>query len=199
MARKIVAAVAVASVLSGCAHVQRIDPVASGPELDDLNRALQGQRVSVELVSKVPHRLGVTLSAESVRVAADSTFLILLCEPSDASALWGEPSYGVKRDTTLSTSAISRVTATSRLRGALEGALVGLGIGGAGGALWGAATGQSPDLGPPSAGKGAAFNGVFFGVLGLIVGLVYGVVVGSKDVYDFTEGPAESSQRGTRR
>jgi hypothetical protein len=199
MGRRLVAVVAVASILSGCAHVHRIDPVASGPELDELNRALQGKRISVELVSKVSHGLGVKLNAESVRVAADSTSLTLLREPSDVEALWGKPGYGVKRDTTLSTSAISRMTITNRLRGALDGALIGLGIGGTGGALWGAATGESPDLGPPSASKGAAFNGVLFGVLGLVVGLVRGVVVGSSDVYDFTEGPGESSQRDTSR
>ncbi len=199
MGRRLVAFVAVASVLSGCAHVHRIDPVASGPELDELNRGLQRREVSVELVSSVPYRPGVKLRAESVRVAADSTSMTLLREPSDVEALWGKPRYGVKRDTTLSTSAIIRVTISNRFRGALDGALIGLGIGGTGGALWGAATGESPDLGPPSASKGAAFNGVLFGVLGLVVGLVYGVVAGSSDVYDFTEGPGESSQRDTRR
>jgi hypothetical protein len=199
MVRRIVAVVAVASVLSGCAHVHRIDPVASGSELDELNRALQRKRVSVELVSSVPHRLGGKLFAESVHVAADSTSLTLLREPGDVEALWSRPSYGVKRDTTLSTSAISRMTITNIFRGALDGALIGLGIGGTGGAVWGAATGESPDLGPPSASKGAAFNGVVFGMLGLVVGLVCGVVVGSKDVYDFTEEPGELSQRDTRR
>jgi hypothetical protein len=193
MGRRLVALVAVASVLSGCAHVHRIDPAASGPELDDLNRHLQHREVSVELVSSAAYRPGVSLRAESVRVAADSTSLSLLHEPGDISALLelGEAKYSARRDITLGTSAIGRVSTRNRFRGALDGALIGLGIGGTGGALWGAATGESPYLGPPSAAKGAAFNGVVFGVLGLAVGLVYGAILGSRDVYALTEGSRE--------
>jgi hypothetical protein len=189
MGRRLVALVAVASVLSGCAHVHQIDPAASGAVLDDLNRHLQHREVSVELVSSAPYRAGASLRAENVRVAADSTSLSLLHGRDDVSALLylGAPKYSARRDITLRTSAISRVSARNRFRGALDGALIGLGIAGTGGVLWGAATGQSPDLGPPSAAKGAAFNGVFFGVLGLAVGLVCGAIFGSRDVYAFAE------------
>ena len=183
MARKIVAVVAVASLLSGCTHVHRIDPVASGPELDDLNRALQRRRVSVEAVGSVPHRRHVKLRAEGVRVAADSTSLIVLREPSEISGLWGEPRYGVKRDTTLSTSAIRRMTATTRLQGAVDGAVVGLGMGVALGAILGA-TGPKGLL---TTGEAAAAGGLILGALAAGVGLVVGATVGSREVYDFVD------------
>jgi outer membrane murein-binding lipoprotein Lpp len=186
MASRIVAAVAVASVLSGCAHVHRIDPVASGSDLEDLNRAVQRRQVSVELVSSVPHRAGVTLRAEGVRVGADSTSLTLLLEPSEVSALWGEPSYGANRDSTLSTSAISRVTTRNRLRGAFDGVLVGLGVGVALGAVVGAVLATSdPWFGPVE--EAIPASGLFFGIVGTGVGLVTGAIVGSREAYDFVD------------
>jgi hypothetical protein len=83
MARRIVAAVALLTVLSGCAHVHRIDLVRSESDLQDLNRAVRHRRVSVQVAHRVPHRLPMTLRAESVRAAADSTSLTLLLEPGD--------------------------------------------------------------------------------------------------------------------
>jgi hypothetical protein len=186
MVRRIVAVVAVAFVLSGCTHVHRIDPVASASELDDLNRALQRRRVSVELVSRYPWGLGEKLVAEGVCVAADSTSLTLLLEPADFSALWGVRSYGVKRDTTLSTSAISRMTTTNRFRGTLDGGLLGLGIGVTLGALVGGALAVSdPWFGPVE--EAAAAVGLLFGIIGTGVGLVTGAIAGSREVYDFVE------------
>ena len=183
MVRRIVAVVAVAFVLSGCTHVRRIDPVASASELDDLNRALQRRRVSVELVSRYPWGLGEKLVAEGVCVAADSTSLTLLLEPADFSALWGVRSYGVKRDTTLSTSAISRMTTTNRFRGALDGTLLGLGIGVVFGALLFAGI-DEPSLEP---GEAAAIGSVVLGIIGTGIGLVTGTIVGSRDAYDFVD------------
>ena len=179
MARRIVAAVAIASVLSGCAHVHRIDPVASEPQLDDLNRALQGQRVSVELVGSVrePNAVfssGWGLLAEMVHVAADSTSLTLL--------------RGAKRDTTLSTSAISSITITHRLRGGLYGLGAGFAVGGAIGGImvWRVEGAEYALLGI-----------VALGVLGSVAGLIYGTIAGANDVYDFagteTEMPARQA------
>jgi hypothetical protein len=180
VARRIVAAVAVASVLSGCAHVHRIDPALAGPELGELNRALERRRASVEVLHSVPHRLPVKLRAERVRVAADSTHLTLLLEPGDIEAMWGEPAYGVRRDTTLCTSTITRVTTTNRLRGTLDGTLLGLGIGLAFGAVLGSLIDD-----PWPAETRAMIGGLFFGMVGTGAGLATGAIVGSREVYVF--------------
>ena len=73
--RRFVALVAVASLLSGCAHVRRINP-SSATELDDLNRRLHSREASIELVTEVTYREGAKLRAERVRVRADSTSLL---------------------------------------------------------------------------------------------------------------------------
>jgi hypothetical protein len=182
MVRRIVAVIAVSSVLLGCAHVHRIDPIASVSDRGHLNTAVQHRRVSVELVGSYPWRPDEKLNAENVRVAADSTSLTLLLEPSEMSALWGEPSHGAKRDTILSTLAITRMTTKSRLRGVLDGSLLGLVIGAVGGAILFAAIDD-----PVPVEDRAVIGGVVFGVIGTGVGLVLGAVVGSRDVYDLAE------------
>jgi len=127
VATRIIAAVALALTLFGCSHVHRVDPAASGPELDDLNRTLEDRRVSVETAAGVSRGAGAVLRAERVRVAPDSTFMTLLLEPRDVEALVSEPVYWARRDTVLSTSAIGRMTTTNRFRGVLDGAVVGIG------------------------------------------------------------------------
>ena len=181
MARRILTLVAIASIFSGCAHVHRVDPTLPQAELDCLNRAIQNRRVSVELAGGTPSRAPARLRAEGVHVAADSTALTLLREPSEVEALWGEPRYAVRQDTVLNTLAIARLSTTSRSRGALDGTLLGLGIGVAIGALLGL---RMDDPAPADA--RAVYGGFFCGVLGTGIGLVVGIGSGSTHVFDFT-------------
>ena len=198
--RRFVALVAVASVLSGCAHVHRVNP-ASATELDDLNRHLHNRETSIELISDATYREGVKLRAERVRVQADSTSLFLLRERGDVLALaeLGLSKYSSESEVALGTSEVDRVSTRNRPRGAFDGALIGLMIGGTGGAIWGAATGESPSLGPPSATEGAIFNGLLFGFLGLVAGTVFGGIVGSIDVYDLVDQPRDTQRPNGRR
>ena len=181
MGRRIVALLTVMSVLSGCTHIHRIDPVGSESDLQDLNRALQRRSVSVELPHRAPHGLPVTVRAERVHVDADSTSLTLLLDPGDMLALWGDPSYVTKRDTTLSTSAIIRMTTTNRFRGALDGTLKGLGIGVAFGALFGLVIGD-PSL---STEETVAMGAIAFGAIGIGTGLAVGAMVGATHTFEF--------------
>ena len=185
MVRRVVAAIAVGAVLSGCAHVHRIDPVASTPQRESLNLALQGRRVSMELVSTEQRPFGATLRAERVRVAADSTSLTLL--------------RGAKRDSTLSTSAISSITITSRLRGALHGLGLGFAVGATIGAVIG--VGEAGEGNDFSTGESVGFGVVVLGILGSAPGLVIGAIVGAREVYDFaftgTEAKMPARQQGS--
>jgi len=193
MANRIIVVLAVVIALSGCAYVHRIDPVASGTDLEDLNRALSGRRVSVELMGSVANRHGATLHAESVLVAADSTSMTLLREPSDIEALWGEPSYGVRRDTTLSTSAIHRLSITRPGPGVVRGLRRGFLIGATVGAVVGAVSFKGPDLILDSRAVSAGFGAAILGVTGAGVGSIVGAIVGGPEVYDFAVTPPDSS------
>jgi hypothetical protein len=121
------------------------------------------------------------MRAESVSVAADSTSLTLLLEPGEVSALWGEPRFGVMRDTTLSTSAIGRMSTRSRFRGALDGALVGLGAGVALSVLLSAAS----DDDWYAHEEMTALGGLVLGIVGGGIGAALGVVIGSSEIYVF--------------
>jgi hypothetical protein len=182
MIRRAVAALAAVSILSGCAHIHQVDPVASESDREDLNRAVRDRLVSVEVPHGVPHRRPVSMRAESVRVGADSTSLTLLLEPGDISALWGEPEYGARRDTTLWTSAITRMTTTNRFRGALDGTLLGLGMGAAFGVVMGLA---ADDWWPAEA--RVTVGAIIFGTIGTGAGLVVGAMVGARDTFEFAD------------
>jgi len=186
MVRRLVAIITAASVLHGCAAVQRpFDPIASESGLEDLNRVLRGRSVMIELFHSVEYQRGRGFRAENVRVGEDSTSFTLL--------------RGAKRDSTLSTSAIDRITITRRLRGAFSGALVGFGAGFAAGAVLGAASyepsGDDWGVGPGSSGGAAVWGGVFMGIIGSGVGLIIGAVAGHEEVYDFVyRRPHDSSE-----
>jgi uncharacterized protein YcfJ len=122
MSKRIVAIVAVASVLCGCAHVHPAGPVVPGPPLDDLNRALRNRELTVELSTST-----TGLKAESVSVMPDSISMTL-CS-------------GARRDTTVSAREVRTITATSHARGAVDGALLGFAVGGARGAAVGGVVG----------------------------------------------------------
>ena len=111
----------------------------------------------------------------------DSTFLTILLEPGEVSALWGEPEYGARRDAALGTSTVLRMTTTNRFRGALDGSLLGLGAGGAVGAVVGLV--MEDDWLPLEA--RATIGTLFFGGLGTGVGLVAGSLMSSREVYEF--------------
>jgi len=172
-----IAAVALMLAVCGCSHVHRVDPAAGGSELDNLNRAVRYRRVSVERVTGVSGVASAVLRAERVRVAPDTTFMRLLLNPREVEALRGVPVHEARRDTVLSTSAISRMTVTNRLLGAINGALLGLGIGAALGYLSGS------DSDDPWSGPGVYAVG--FGLVGAGVGMVSGAMIGLRDVYEF--------------
>jgi hypothetical protein len=189
--KRITAVVSIALILFGCAPVHRVNPIASELEREDLNRTLHGRRVSVDLVPSSPYGSTVTLRAEGIRVAADSTRMTVLRQPSNADAVFVEPTYGVRRDTTLGTHSVGRIRVRTRWPGALVGLLRGLLVGAASGAFIGAVSYEGPDLlfGSPveSAGFGAALLGTAGAGIGLIGGLLWGVT----ETYEFTVNPPE--------
>jgi hypothetical protein len=153
------------------------DPVGSGEDLEAVNEAVRGRRTQVDVR---PSRLagrGRVVVAEGVRVGAETTGLTLLLEPVKANALWGTHTYGARRDTTLSTSAISRITFTSRVRGAIDGIFVGSAIGAAFGAI---VAGNDPWI-PRDVG------GFVFGVIGCSLGATTGLMRGSRETFEFVE------------
>jgi hypothetical protein len=64
--RRVVPLVVSMLVLTGCAPVHRINPVDSGRECDDLNRALHGRRATVELARGGSQMVPLQLRAESI-------------------------------------------------------------------------------------------------------------------------------------
>ena len=198
MMRRAVALVASALILSGCAPVHRINPVVSEREREDLNRTLQGRRVSVELAGSMSHEPGVKLRAESVCVAADSTSMTLLREPADITALIGEPAYRVRRDTTLSTCAIRTVSFRSSWPGATQGLLRGFLTGAAAGAVLGVATFRGADLITGSRIEAAGLGAAVVGLAGAGVGLIGGLIRGGTEVYEFAETRPDSSVSSSR-
>ena len=120
------------------------------------------------------------LPAEGITVGADSTLLTSLRRPGDVYALWGEPVYAARKDTILNTSAIARLSITSRPRGALEGGLLGLVLGVSAGALLGLTIDESV-----SKFDRASFGGFFGAIFGTGIGLAFGAGTGSTHVFEF--------------
>ena len=161
----------------GCSHVHVADPVRSEEDLRAVNDAVRGRRTLVEVRPSGVVGRGRALVAEGVRVGAETTGLTLLLEPVKATALWGTRAYGARRDTTLSTSSISRITFTNRVRGAIDGIFVGSAIGAAFGAI---VAGNDPWI-PRDVG------GFVFGVIGCGLGATTGLMRGSTETFDFIE------------
>ena len=177
MIKAIVVLCAITAITCGCSHVHPVNPVTSGTDLDELNRAVRSKRVSVDLGVSARHPFGATFVVEGVRVAADTTLLTLLLEPSDITALFGNPQYSSRRDTVFVTSEINRVIASSKLRGTIDGVVLGLGFGAVAGALLGWVNGDSW-FGPAEYALGV-------GILGGGIGAVTGAVLGSNEIYEF--------------
>jgi hypothetical protein len=196
--RRIVAMIAIALVLFGCAPVHRVNPVGSASDRDDVNRALQGRRASIELATSVPPRPSVVLRGESVRVEADSTRMTVLRRPSEITALIGEPTYGARRDTTLSTRDMARVSVRRRWSGAVLGHLRGLLVGASAGAVLGFVSYGEPDLIVGSRADAAGIGAVLLGVVGAGVGLVGGSIWGATEVYDFDAASSDRASGNVR-
>jgi hypothetical protein len=190
--KRFTATVAIALVLFGCAPVHHVNPCALEHDRDDLNRALGNRRVLVELTARSPYARAVTLRAESVRVGADSTQMTVLREPSNTGAVFVEPTYGVRRDTTLGTHEVGRIHVTTRWPGVFTAIWRGLLVGAASGALFGAASYEEPDVLFGSPLESAGFGAVLFGVAGAGIGLLGGLLWGVTETYEFTaSSPAE--------
>ena len=189
--KRITATATIALVLLGCAPIHRVNPVASEDQREDLNRALSDRRVSVELTSSSPYSGAVTLRAERVRVGADSTRMTVLREPSNPDAVLAEPTYGVRRDTTLSTHDLGRIHVRTRWPGMFTASLRGLLVGAAFGAVIGAVSYEGPDLILGSPVQAAGFGAALLGVVGAGVGLIGGLVWGVTETYEFTWNPPE--------
>jgi len=180
VARRMIALVAIACILSGCAHTHRVDLAGPEPDLEDVNRVVRGRRASVELVGVSRNGLPRRLPAEGITVGGESTSLTLLSEPQEVQALWGEPSYAARKDTTIGTASIARLSITSRPRGALDGGLLGLALGIAGGALLGLRIDD-----PASDFARASLGGFFGAIFGTGIGLAFGIGLGSTHVFEF--------------
>ena len=178
MVRRVLTLVGVACVLSGCAHVHRIDPASSDADREELNQTLEGRQARVELRASQRHPFGAALVAENVRVGVDSTLLTVLRDPGDITSVLGRPRYAAGQDTTLMTSAILRISTHSGLRGIRDGAFVGALAGAAFGAILGAFANDSW-FGPGEYALG-------FGVLGVGVGSLIGGVRGSTEIHEFS-------------
>ena len=172
---RLVAALGIALLLAGCAHVRPADPMAPGVDLDSINAKLAGRVVRVRLVDDTE------LLAHSVRVSADSVFL----QPQRVLDVdwWLGPARA------LPTSEVGSLEVTRRSWGAADGALIGTGVGIVAGAAMGAATNEANEAPIWSNETSALVGSAVVGVVGAILGAVVGAGLGSVEVFDLTKAP----------
>jgi len=163
--------------LCGCTRVHPAEPATADCTFEDVNQALHGRTVRVQLAS------GDDFYAENVRVTPSATTLTVLFHGDPMK--WPPPSPA-RRDTTLETSAIRRLTVPGTHGGsnAGRGLRYGLLIGAAVGALVGAAAYQ-PGTGDPSREALAVTMGVIGSLACGVVGFALGSIAGTDEVYDF--------------
>jgi hypothetical protein len=124
--------------------------------------------------------------------------MTLLREPGDVSALMGEPVYRVKRDTTVSTTAIRTVSVRRSWPGAIQGLARGFLVGGITGAVFGFAAYEGPDLIIDSAVSSAGIGAAVLGLAGSGVGFIGGLIWGAEEVYEFIQDPDDDHVGGSR-
>ena len=178
--------------LIGCTYVPPSDPAAADCTFDDINRALQGQTVHVQLAS------GGELHAENVHVAPFSTTLTVV---SHGDPFGRPPPSPTRRDMTLDSSAIRTLTISGTERGstAARGFRNGFLIGVAAGALLGATTYEPGLLMPSSRLEFAAILGGVGGVVFGGAGLALGAIAGTDEVYDLSTRAPDGSVVPRRR
>ena len=184
--RKALAVMMSALMLAGCTHVYPCDPAASTVDLEDVNRAVADQRVTVTLLD------GTSTRADNVFVERDSTSLTPIGRYP-----WLESQPRVL-GSAISTPEIRTIVVTRRgWRGALDWAKGGLGIGAALGLIVGLCIQDDPVTGDELSGGQRVLLGVSgalsFGLVGGGLGFIGGACAGSQDVYDFTEAPEGAS------
>jgi len=183
--RKVVAVVMSTLMLAGCTHVHPCNPSAPTVDLEEVNRSLVDRQVTVTLLD------GTWTRADSAVIEQDSTFLTPMGRPS-----WLDAQPRVI-GSALDTSEIRTIAVRQHgWREALRWSLWGLGLG----AALGLVLGRSIDEGiggQPVTADERSMNGmigaIMFGLGGATVGAIGGVAIGSREVYDFTQAPAEAS------
>jgi hypothetical protein len=184
--RRVLVALVAITQLIGCAHVRSASPTPFECTFEDVNRALQGQDVHVELSGSRE------LYAGNVRVAPRETTLTLLFRKDSQGWV---PLSTAGRDTTLRSSEIQTLTITGLRRGstAARGFRNGFLVGAAAGALLGLTT-YEPGLMMPSSSLGfAAILGGIGGVVFGAAGFVLGAIAGTDEVYDLSKRASDGS------
>lgn len=175
--QKLIAALSIALLLSGCAHVRPADPTAAGTDLDDINARLAGCTARVRLADDTK------LVAHDVRISSDSVSF----RPQRFPGL--ESPWPAREVRELPTSEVYSIEVTNRSWGAADGALIGTVAGILAGAALGAAMNEADEGSIWSNETGALIGSGVFGVLGMGVGLLVGVGRGSTEVFDLTRAP----------